>query len=236
MVVFDVASVVAEIADALCDRGVAGQHRAGVAVGTQVLAGIEAGAGDGPKAAGRHAVPARALGLGRIFDERDFRVRDECLEALHRRNLAVQVHRHQCPRVGADPRGDALRIDEQRVRSRVSEHHRRARAAHCESAGDERVGWNHDLVAGPDPDRAQREFQRVGAVRHADAVCHLAEPGEVGLESRHLLAEHEARRLQHSAPACGDFVRDLGVLGRQIDQRHLQNGVRHRGAPVSRWR
>ncbi len=67
----------------------------------------------------------------------------------------------------------------------------RADPGHGARGGDEGVGGYDDLVAGPDPARAQREFDGVGAVGDAHAVRDAAEVGVLALEGPHLVAADE---------------------------------------------
>ena len=66
--------------------------------------------------------------------------------------------------------------------SRLHRARRRADAGHGEPGRDVGVGRNDDLVARPDPQGAQREFDGVEPVADADAVRGLDEGGELGLE------------------------------------------------------
>ena len=114
----------------------------------------------------------------------------------------------------------------------IDEHRRGARARDGERARDEGVGRHHDLVARPDPERAQRELERIGAVRDADAVRHPDEAGEARLELRHLGAEDEAGALEHAGEPGAHLVGDLSVLGCEIDQR---NPVRRQTGSSRPW-
>ena len=94
------------------------------------------------------------------------------------------------------------RGDAEGVEVDVAEH--RPRAEHERRLGRrvEREGRHHDLVARADPERAQRDRQRVGAVRHAHAVPHAEVARELLLEGLHLGPEDVA-------PAAGDAVERL---------------------------
>ncbi len=74
-----------------------GQHRTGVAVRAEVLARVETGGGDVPRAPATGAVPAGALGLRRVLHHPAADLLGDRQQPLHRRRLPVQVHRDDRP-------------------------------------------------------------------------------------------------------------------------------------------
>src|ERR1035438_8341472 len=59
---------------------------------------------------------------------------------------------------------------------------RGARAHHSGRRGDERVRWDDDLIARPDPECGQGELQRVGPVGDTDGVIGATVGGPLPLE------------------------------------------------------
>src|SRR5665647_2465374 len=72
---------------------VCGYH-SGVAVGPQVLAGVEAEAGGRPNAAHLAALVLRAVGLAGVLQNRQTMEVGDLQNGVHVHRLAVQVHRH----------------------------------------------------------------------------------------------------------------------------------------------
>ena len=74
----------------------------------------------------------------------------------------------------------SIRVDVDVVGLRVDVDEHDLRPGHLDrlGRGDEAVGDGDDLVAGADAERLQRDEERVGAVRHADAVVDAAVAGE----------------------------------------------------------
>ena len=83
---------------------------------------------------------------------------------------------------GGDLLFDPVDVDRVGLRIDVDEHDLRPGHLDRLGRGDEAVGDRDDLVAGPDAERLQRDEERVGAVRHADAVLDAAVAGERLLE------------------------------------------------------
>ena len=194
------------------DGGVVGGDRARVAGGTQVLARVEAGGGDGGQPSRAAAVEPGALGLGSVLDQRHAGGVADLLEADHRRELAEQVHRdHRLGAVG-DRRLDQVGVDEQPVVVAVHEHGCRTDARDRLRGGDERVGGEHDLATGADTRSPQRELERVGAVADADAVVDPGEGGVLTLEVGDRRPVDEGRGGEDGGDACLDLGCDLGVL------------------------
>ena len=94
MLVFLALSEIAQQPQPLCELGVVGDDRAAVAVGTEILAGIETETSDVTEAADAATVPARAVRLTRIFDHVESVPARELPDRIHRHGLTVQMHRH----------------------------------------------------------------------------------------------------------------------------------------------
>jgi hypothetical protein len=98
---------------------VVGEHRARVAVGAEVLAGVEAGGRDAA-AARRPAVAGRALALRGVLDD-PYVGPAVGLQPVTVGQLAVQVHRHHRAGGRADRGQRGLRVEEIRVGQAVRE-------------------------------------------------------------------------------------------------------------------
>ena len=79
---------------ALGEGWVGGGGHSGVAVGAEVLGGVEAEGGDVAEGTGWNAVPSGSEGLGGVLDELHAGVLRERLESVHIGALAVEVDRH----------------------------------------------------------------------------------------------------------------------------------------------
>ena len=83
------------------------------------------------------------------------------------------------------------RVDVVGLRVDVHEHRRGPPAGDRPGRGEEGVRGRDHLVARPDPEGHQRDQQRVGARRDADAVGALAVGGDLPLQGLDLRAEDE---------------------------------------------
>ena len=90
---------------------------------------------------------------------------------------------------------------------------------------DERVHGDNDLAAAFHTDRPQRQFQRVGAVRNADAVPDPGEGGVVTLEGLDFFSADKAGRGEKPPPLRQHLVGDLGLLRHQVDERDTHDLV-----------
>ena len=131
-----------------------------------------------PSAPGRPSDALRAGGLRGVLQHRHA----ERLDLRHRSDVAEQVDDHHRLRARRQRRAHGLGGDAERLGVDVAEH--RARAGRRDRLGGrvERERRDHDLVAGADAERAQRERQRVGPVRDADRVAGADIGGELVLE------------------------------------------------------
>jgi hypothetical protein len=116
---------------------------------------------------------------------------------------------------------------EQGVVGHVDEDRPGAHPERREGRGHEGERRHDHLVARAHPQGAQRELQRVAAVRHAHAVRGAAVAGEGRLEVRDGGAEDVGGVVEHPAHGRQDVVAQRGVLGFQVEER---NG--HGGPPV----
>jgi len=168
--VLDRAAVCAEVPNVLRDVRVVGEHGAGIARGSEVLARVEARRGDPADRAGPADGRRRALRLRGVFnDHQPVPLRNRG-ERLHRCGLAVEVNGDDRPGARGDGGLDGGRVDEQELVVDVDENRDGADPGRGLGRRDERVDGNDDLVAGADADGPQGEFDGVGAVGHSNAV------------------------------------------------------------------
>ena len=69
-----------------------------------------------------------------------------------------------------------------------------------------------------DPERLEREDERVGAVRDADRVRNAEEGGSLALERLHLRTEDEAAGLEHGREALLELGNERRVLRLHVDE------------------
>ncbi len=122
------------------------------------------------------------MGLRGVFDDEDPRVVGDGEQAGHVGHLSVQVNDHDGPRAPGDRRAERFWRHEQRVVADVGKPRRRARTDHGGGSGDERVRWDDDLIAGPDPECSQAELQRIGPVGNTHGVIGATVGGPLPLE------------------------------------------------------
>src|SRR5437762_326400 len=82
--------------------------------------------------------------------------------------------------------------------------------------GEEAVGGDNHLVAGPDSGRLESQLQGVGSGGHAHGVARANVASQVSLESFHPLAAHELARLEHGLDRLLYLVSDRVVLGFEV--------------------
>ncbi len=145
------------------------------------------------------------------------------------------MHGHHRARPRAHHRQDVVGVDQQVVGVDVDQHRVRASADNGFGGGDERVRREHDLVARSDVDRAQREFQGIGAVADADTVRHAEEVGVLQFEGTHRFAADKIAGRHDFGETCGDLGLDRLVLDGEVNQRHPGGHAapRERAAPAS---
>ena len=92
------------------------------------------------------------------------------------------------------------------------------------------IGDGNHLVAGPDPESPQRQFQRVGAVAGADAMRDSAKRRERLLEGAHLRAQNVPAAPQHRHEPAFDLRQKWAVMATQVvDEKPLSFLAVHSG-------
>jgi hypothetical protein len=139
--------------DPPCYLRVVRDDRAGVPECTQVLAGIEAEAAHVAEGAGRRTAPAGSVRLSCILDDGQPGRRSDPPDGVHVRHLSVQMHDDDGAGARGDRCGQGGRSEQESVRTDIGEARGGTGEDHPLGRGDERVGGDDDLVAGPDPQR-----------------------------------------------------------------------------------
>ena len=165
-------------------------------------------------------MPARALRLRGVLDDRDAVRGGQRQQSLDRGALPVQVHRHDRPGARGERPAHGGRVDQQVVVVDVDRNRHRADPRDGLRRRHEGGGGQHHLVAAADARGAQRQLEGVGAVGDADAVPDAEVVGVVALEGRHLRAADEATGAEDLLEPGAHLGRDLGVLRDQVDERN----------------
>ena len=196
--------------NALGDVVVEARHEPAVPKGEEVLGREEAERRADPRL--RDTVGAERL--RRVLDEREA----ERGEVGELRRAAEQVHGHD--RLGArrDPRGHVLRIEVQRHGVDVGEDRSRADTRDRLGRRVERERRADDLVAATDPERLERDDERVGAVGDSDGVRHAEERSGLVLERLHLGPEDEPARREHGREPLFELRDQRRVLRLHVDE------------------
>src|SRR5690606_29696473 len=192
-----------------------------VAGAAEVLGGIEAPARD--PAARADPSAARIPGADRlrgVLDERDAAFGREREQGVVVGGAAEQVDHDDRAQPRAALGGGARRRGIEAVGGRVDVGEDRAGAEPRDRPRrrEEREGRADHLVAGADAERLQREQQRVGARGAADRPARLDERGQLVLEGRDLLAEHERLALEDAIDRRADLLAQGGVLRAQVEE------------------
>ena len=216
---------VAQAPDPLRVVGIRRQNHAAFAGGDQ-LVGVEAQraqvsetaalAPDRPAAA-TVAQIARAVGFGRILDDRQPVAVGEAPQRIHVDRVAVDVDRQDRPRPRSDPIG--VDVHAPGLGVGVDENRSAAGLDHRVGAGDDREGRKNDLVALLEPEREHRQVQCRCPARYRDGVRHPAPFRPPSLE---LLEELTGRRDPAGAQALADEL-ELALADHRLAHRDHQN-------------
>src|SRR5690606_19174967 len=197
-------AVVAERAELGRERVVVGEAGAALAGGDD-LARVEAEAGDVAEAAARHELAAAPEGAGRVLDHdepveglpelhlahREAELVDDDRRLGARRALLAEVRGAGVPLLGVD-------VDEPHLEAE------RARGVRGARPGERR---DEDLAPRLEPQGAEGELERGGAVRDADRVSPSGALREGALEGLHLGALNEPSAPEHArGPLDGGLV------------------------------
>ena len=161
-----------------------------------------------------------------VLDDRQ----PELGELCERRDAAEEVHRHQGLRPRRHACGDILGIEVQGLRVDVGEDRRCAGSRDRLGRRVEREGGADHLVATSDPERLEREDERVRPVRHADRVRNTQEGGGFVLEGLHFGAEDESPRVENRREPLLELVDERRVLRLRV---HEWDRLSHAGESSS---
>ena len=100
----------AQALELIPELGIVGDDGPGIAVGTQVLSGVEGKATDVPKGADLGITPAGPEGLRAILDHAQFACPGDRKDCVHVRAVAVQMDRENAAGAFGDGRLDQERI------------------------------------------------------------------------------------------------------------------------------
>src|SRR6266508_3631677 len=132
---------------------------------------------------------------------------------------------HDRARAGRD--GALGGRDVERIRRRVDVDEDRGRAHHQDRGrgSDKRERRRDDLVAGADPERRERQPERVGARRDAERPADAAQGRQLALQRLTFGAEDELARVEDARDGGAQLLPERRVLAGQVDERdHLNLG------------
>jgi hypothetical protein len=198
------------------DLVVIGCERASLAVGTQVLTGVEAPRGCAPERPHRPAAVGRAVRLAGVLEDRDAASGGDRIDRIEVGRTAVEVDRHDRARASGDRGFDPCRVEVRSLGKDVREDRRRAGVGDRLRGRDEGVRGGDDLVARPDPGREEREVQRARPGVERDAVPGSRELGELALERGHLVSEHELAAAADTVDRGEDLLAQRLVLPTEV--------------------
>ncbi len=197
--------------------GVVGRDRAGVAVGPEVLTGIEAERGDAAERAAGAVAIARAVRLRGVFDEGEPVLATERANGVRVAGMSEEIDAGDRLRPCGHRLSRLLDV-ELPVLVAVDEDDSCTHADDRQDRGDERVRRSDHLVAGSDANRLVREREAGGPGGDAHAMVDAAGVSPFRLEPRHFLAEDVLRRGDCVEYRRVDLVLDGRVLTLQVDE------------------
>ena len=161
-----------------------------------------------------------------VLDDRQ----PELRELRKWRDAAEEVHRHQRLRARGHACGDILGIEVQGLRVDVGEDGGCAGSRDRLGRRVEREGGADHLVATSDPERLEREDERVRSVRHADRVRNTQESCGLVLEGLDLGAEDESPRVENRREPLLELFDERRVLRLRV---HEWDRLSHAGESSS---
>ena len=202
-------------------RGVRGRHEPGVAVGREVLRGVEAERRGATVPADGAAAQGRAERLGGVLHEVDPVLLRQHPEGTHGGGQPVEVHGQDHPRARRDGGRDAVRVQTERRRIDVDEHGPGSELERSRGGGDERERRGHHLGVGADAERVENQLDRVRPRAETDRVVYTQVGRALGLERLAFGAQDELAAPQDVPDRRLDLRLDLLVLPRQVELRDL---------------
>lgn len=202
----------------LCNRVVAGENRAAVAITTKGLAGEETGATDGAQVAALAALVFGTEALGCIFDNNQFVLVSNGVDFVHVARLAIKTDRHDGLGAGGDGSFDLGYVDIAGVGFDIHKHRLGAKQHDdfCSCYKSKRSG--DDFVTGLNAHCHQADQQGLGATGHGDAMLGARIGLQLLLQLAHFGAHDVLAVLQHLVHARLDGIFQSTVLGLEIDE------------------
>ena len=215
MVVLVIRAIIAQSPHPFRQRVVIRHHRAGVAQRTQIFAGIEAEPRRVAKGAHPAALIGCAVGLGAVLHHLQAVAAGNGHDRVHVAGLAIQVHRHDGPRMFRDRPFYPRRINVAGVYIRFDEHDLRAHIGDGQRRGNKGRRRHDHLVTRADVQRLQGQHQRVQSVAHADTVARAAIIGECLLKSLVLRAADVPRAPEHPVEGSPQVLLQITLHGQE---------------------
>ena len=150
--------------------------------------------------------------MGRVFDYPKIVLLGKFIDRIHIRRLAVEMHRHD--RLGCRSHRccDLRWVNCGSIGSDVDKNWSRTSRSHRKSSEICRKCRDDYLVPRPDAAGAQREFNRIRAVAHADAVRDPTEPCKLLLKRLEFITEHKPIRSKNALNSLPHLCLDGGEL------------------------
>ena len=136
----------------------------------------------------RPVLPARAVRLGAVLDDKQAAFGGQVHDRIHGAGPAGQVYADDGPGARGEHRADGCHGDVLRVPVHIGEHRHRAAIDDGRGRGQEGARRDHHLVARPDTECQQRRIQGHRAVGQGDGVFRTGPDGELAFEISPLLA------------------------------------------------
>jgi len=213
-------AVMPDLAHGRRERIVVGEHGAALAVAAERLAGKEARRTDRRERAAAAPLVARAEALRSVLDHGNAVFRGDRIDLVHIGRLAIERDRHDRPGARRNRGGYSAHIDVARVGLDIDEDRLGAEQDDHLGRRDEREWARDHFVAGLQPDRHQRDLERVGPAAAGDAVPRPDVMHQSLLELRHLGAEDELPVIEDLLDPRVDRVAQLAVLSLEVDEVH----------------
>lgn len=197
---------------------------AGVAVGAEVLARVEAEGAGQAEGAGLTPPEGREMGLGAVLEHGQAAAVANFLDAVDGGRLAVEMDGYDCFRPARKFLLDLVRVY---VEIFVDVHEDGTGAGLGDGLGGRNPGVSHsdDLVAGADAERLERDVDGVGAVGAAYAVLDSVLGGVSSLEGIDVLPADEGGIVDDGLDGGVYLGLDGQVLGFQVDKRNIHGSV-----------
>lgn len=233
MIVLIDAAVIRDHPAAQRELPIVRDDRPSVAVGAEILPGVEAegtGVADGSDAT---TVDLRAMRLRAILDHLEIVFPGDRKQRVHVARVTVEMDCDDRSGARRDPARDIGRVERVIDRIDVGKNHAISAARHRFAAGDEGIGGNDDLRPLRQRECLENDLERVGAVADTDAELRLLVRGEIPFEALVVLAADERGAANRVFDSRVDLALDAEVLGMEIKKfDHLSSLILRAGFPA----